>query len=56
MIRTDWLFKKQGHSTRNNDFLKFIDHLDKTNNESLYTTTFVESLLNPVWSLQNHVI
>ena len=51
MIRSDWLFQKIGRSdNKGNDFLKFIDHLDSmANNESLYTTTFIDSLLKPLW-------
>lgn len=56
MIRTGWLFKSQGSSAKGNDFLKFIDHLDQVQNETLYTTTFVAALLMPVHKLREHVI
>ena len=32
MIRTDWLFRKQGLSENDNDFLKLIDTLDESDN------------------------
>ena len=28
IIKTDWLFRKQGYFSNNNDFLKLIDYLD----------------------------
>ena len=52
MIRTDWLFRKQGLSQNgnaSNDFLQLIDTLDKSDNQALYTTTFVEALLEPIY-------
>ena len=45
MIRTDWLFRKQNLSSKNNDFLELINTLDESNNQALYTTTFVNALM-----------
>ena len=55
-IRADWLFADQGHSNNKNDFLKFIDYLDKTGNENLYITNLVESILKPFWKLRMNVM
>ena len=55
-IRADWLFADQGHSNNKNDFLKFIDYLDKTGNENLYITNLVESILKPFWKLRTNVM
>ena len=56
MIKTDWLFAKQGYSKCQNDFLKVLDYLDKVNNETLNTTTLVDALLIPVHKLREIVI
>ena len=55
MIRTDWLFTKQGISENNNDFLELIDTLDESDNQALYTTTFVEALLEPIYIQRSKV-
>ena len=55
MIRTDWLFRKQGLSDNDNDFLKLIDTLEESDNQALYTTTFVDALLEPIYLQRSKV-
>ena len=49
MIRTDWLFRKQNLSSKNNDFLELINTLDESDNQALYTTTFVNALMETIY-------
>ena len=56
IIKTAWLFKKNSDNNRSNsDYLQLIDTLEKVKNEALYTTTFVEALLETVYRLRVEV-
>ena len=55
MLRTNWIFREIKSSTENtwkkNDFLQLIETLDNAEDDSLYTTEFVEALIQQFWSL-----
>ena len=55
LIRTDWLFTKQNVSDNGNDFLQLIDTLDESDNQALYTTTFVDALLETIYTQRRKV-
>ena len=44
MLRTNWIFRGTENGSKN-DFLQLIDTLDNVEDESLYTTEFVEALI-----------
>ena len=42
-------------SAKDNDFLEIIRLLDESNNQNLYTTNFVDALLEPIYILRKNV-
>ena len=53
IVKTGWLFNKNADNNR--DYLQLIDTLENVQNEALYTTTFVEALLETVYRLRVEV-
>ena len=55
MLRTNWIFREIKQSEdevgSTNDFLELIDTLDNAEDKSLYTTEFVEALIEQFWAL-----
>ena len=55
MLRTNWIFREIKQSEdevgSKNDFLELIDTLDNAEDKSLYTTEFVEALIEQFWAL-----
>ena len=49
MLRTNWIFREiklsEDDVGSKNDFLELIDTLDNAEDKSLYTTEFVEALI-----------
>ena len=55
MLRTNWIFREIKQSEEEegskNDFLQLIDTLDQAEDDSFYTTEFVEALIQQFWTL-----
>ena len=49
MLRTNWIFREikqsEDEEGSKNDFLQLIDTLDNAEDDSFYTTEFVEALI-----------
>ena len=55
LIRTDWLFTQQKASANGNDFLELINTLDESKNQALFTTSFVDALLETIYIQRGNV-
>ena len=55
MLRTNWIFREINSESKGmentNEFLNLIDTLDNVEDKSLFTTEFVEALIQQFWSL-----